>query len=220
MIVTIHQPDFLPWLGFFERWRQSDLLILLDDVQFLRRGWHHRDQVKTTNGVTWLTVPTRKKGKYDQRINEVAIDNTQNWRRKHLRLIKSSYMHAPYFKTIFSELSQLYSEKHENLMDLNWDMLEWSRKRLDIRTTVQHASVFHITASKTQRIVELCRAVGADTYLTGMGAKDYLEKSQFETHGIEVMWHSFDHPVYPQLHGHFQPNLSVLDYLMMEGGRD
>ena len=91
MIVAIHQPDFLPWLGFFDRWQKSDLHIVLDDVQFLRRGWHNRDKVKVPGGVAWLTVPILKKGRYGQPLQETLIDNSRPWRRKHLGMIRDSY---------------------------------------------------------------------------------------------------------------------------------
>ena len=100
MIVTIHQPDFLPWLGFFDRWEKSDLYIVLDDVQFIRRGWQHRDKIKTSQGIKWLTVPVIKKNKYFQKINEVKINNSIDWRKNHLNIIEESYRKADNLDTV------------------------------------------------------------------------------------------------------------------------
>ena len=109
MIVTIHQPDFMPWLGFFDRWARSDLYIALDDVQFLRRGWHHRDKIKTLQGVQWLTVPVEKKGKYTQKINEVKIAYETDWRKDHLKTIELNYKKAPNFSNIYKKIRDIYS---------------------------------------------------------------------------------------------------------------
>ncbi|MGE5340713.1 MAG: WbqC family protein [Candidatus Omnitrophota bacterium] len=220
MIVTIHQPDFLPWLGFFSRWEMSDLLIILDDVQFLRRGWHHRDRIKTSAGVRWLTVPVKTKGRYDQKINEVRVSDDPEWRDRHLETIKHAYGKAPNFNAVFETLSDIYSRKQEYLMDVNLALLTFGAQMLHITVPFQLASTFRIHSTKSQRLVDLVKCVGGDTYLTGQGSRAYLDDSLFEDNGIAVRWQTFEHPVYPQLHGDFEPNLSVLDYLMMVPVKD
>lgn len=214
MIVTIHQPDFMPWLGFFDRWRMSDLFIVLDDVQFLRRGWHHRDKIKTATGPSWLTVPVRQKGRYGEPLCEVLLDGN-TWKRKHLSAIRAAYGRAPHFAAIFPQLESVYATPHERLMDLNMDLLRLFATLLDIRTPVALASVSGVQHRGTARLVELCRLHGATTYLTGTGSRAYLEESQFATHNVHVAWQQFEHPVYLQLHGSFVPGLSALDWLMM-----
>lgn len=214
MIVTIHQPDFMPWLGFFDRWRISDLFIVLDDVQFLRRGWHHRDKIKTTTGPSWLTVPVQQKGRYGEPICEVLLDGN-TWKRKHLSAIRAAYGRAPHFAAIFPKLESIYSTPHERLMDLNMDLLRLFATLLGIRTPVVLASANCVQHRGTARLVELCLLHGATTYLTGTGSRAYLEESQFADHNVHVAWQQFEHPVYPQLHGGFVPRLSALDWLMM-----
>ncbi|RJP21628.1 MAG: hypothetical protein C4527_23335 [Candidatus Omnitrophota bacterium] len=214
MIVTIHQPDFLPWLGFFDRWRKSDLFIVLDDVQFLRRGWHHRDRIKTANGAQWLTVPVKKKGRLHQLIREVEIDLDSHWRNTHLKTIQVNYHRAPDFDACYSFLDVIYSKQHTRLLDFNLDLLQIVRKHLAIATPMVLASTFAIRSSATQRLVDLIKQVKGDCYLTGLGAKNYLDPVTFAAERIEIIWQDFRHPVYPQLHGDFIPNLSVLDYLM------
>lgn len=215
MIVTIHQPDFFPWLGFFDRWKQSDLYIVLDDVQFLRRGWHHRDKIKTVEGVQWLTVPVIKKHRYTQQIREVMLDSTQDWRRKHLRMIRMVYGQSPNFDDIYPWLEHIYQQEHESLLDLNMTLLKACASLLEITTPFQYASTFHIHASGTQRLVELVKAVQGNIYLTGNGSRAYLDETAFQKEQITVRWQEFKHPIYPQLYGDFQPGLSVLDFLMM-----
>ena len=105
-IIVIHQPDFIPWIGFFDRLIKSDIFVVLDNVQYIRQGWHHRDKIKTASGSMWLTVPVKKKGRYEQLINEVEIDYSQNWQSKHLKTIHHNYGHAKYFSThLMLELS-------------------------------------------------------------------------------------------------------------------
>jgi hypothetical protein len=215
MIVTIHQPDFLPWLGFFDRWQKSDTYIVLDDVQFLRRGWHHRDKIKTQGGVQWLTIPVLKKSLYCQTIKEVKINNGENWRYKHLKTIQTSYGKTPNFDLVYGRLSEIYNREHDLLISLNMDLLEFCSSMLEIKTPVIFASAFHIKSAGSQRLVDLVQSVGGKEYLTGTGSRDYLDEALFNKEGINVCWQKFQHPAYQQLHGRFEKMLSVLDFLMM-----
>lgn len=215
MIITIHQPDFLPWLGFFDRWRRSDLYIVLDDVQYIRRGWQHRDRIKTHQGVKWLTVPVKKKGLYNQRIKDVEINNRENWRRKHLTTIRLAYGKAPEFDRIYPGLREIVSREHELLIDLNMNLLKFCADMLHIDTPFVLSSSFRENSRGTERLVRLVAAAGGAAYLTGLGSKDYLDEEAFHKQGVEVRWRKYDHPVYPQLHGGFEKMLSVIDFLMM-----
>lgn len=215
MIVTIHQPDFLPWLGFFDRWRNSDIYIVLDDVQFLRRGWHHRDRIKTAAGPAWLTVPVCKKGRYDQLIRDVAIDDSINWRENHLKTLEFNYRKGPGFERCFNKISEIYNKGQKYLMDFNMDLLRFVATELKISKPVLFASSFNIRSSATTRLVELVKSVCGTVYLTGTGSKDYLDETIFKKENIEVLWHQYEHPIYDQLFGKFVPKLSVIDYLMM-----
>lgn len=215
MIVSIHQPDFLPWLGFFDRWKRSDIYIVLDDVQFLRRGWHHRDRIKTANGPRWLTVPVCKKDKYNQLIKDVKIDNSIKWRRDHLKTIELNYKKAPKFDYCFHKIAEIYNKKHSFLIDFNMDLLKFSVSELRIKAPFEFASSFSINKTGNQRLIELVLAVGGKVYLTGTGSRDYLDEKLFLDAGIKVRWQEYVHPVYEQLHGEFIYSLSSLDYLMM-----
>lgn len=216
MIVTIHQPDFIPWLGFFDRWHKSDLYIALDDVQFLRRGWHHRDRIKTVSGPAWLTVPVCKKGRYNQLIRDVTIDDSKRWRDIHLKTIEFNYKKAPNFDRCFNEVSKIYNKRHRYLIDLNIDLLRFVAAELDINTPIVFASSFKVKAKGSERLVALTKSAHGTTYLTGMGSKDYLDESLFSKESIEVIWHEYEQPIYNQLSGTFIPKLSAIDYLMMK----
>ena len=215
MRITIHQPDFLPWLGFFDRWQKSDLYIILDDVQFLRRGWHHRDKIKTQKVARWLTVPVVKKGQYHQLFRDVKIDNDTNWRDKHLKTIELNYKKTPNFELCFDKIREIYDKQHLFLIDLNIDLLHFLADELGITIPSVFASEYKITSTSTQRLIDLVRAVDGTDYLTGLGSKDYIDESLFKEENIRVVWQEFQHPIYRQLHGEFIPKLSSLDYLMM-----
>lgn len=218
MLITIHQPDFMPWLGFFDRWKKSDLYIVLDDVQFIRRGWHNRDKIKTAHGVKWLTVPVKTKGRYHQLIKEVEIDNASNWQRKHLTAIKEAYGQAPNFSELIPEIEAIYCASHERLMILNMELLKLFANHMNIQTPYVFASELAVDSSKTERLVNLVLACNGTLYLTGEGSRNYLDESLFSLNGIGVEWHDFDHPIYTQLYGDFTPGLSALDFLMMNKG--
>lgn len=213
-IITIHQPDFLPWLGFFKRWRDSDLYVVLDDVQYLRRGWQNRDRIKTANGTQWLTVPVRKSGRYDQQIREVELE-AGNWRSKHLRTMRAAYAKAPNFDKTFKALEALYLQGFEKLIDFNMSLLEWAASELGVATPVRFSSELCVASLKTERLVDLTQAVDGTVYSTGTGSRAYLEEDLFAARGIEVRWQQWAPPPYPQLHGEYVPMLSVIDFIMM-----
>jgi hypothetical protein len=215
-IVTIHQPDFFPWLGFFDRWKKSDLYIILDDVQFIRRGWHHRDKIKTKMGSSWLTVPIVKKGKYGQLLNSTMINNDIDWRTESLKTIKLSYKNAPNFVRCYKKIQEIYNKNYERLIDLNQDIMKFIADELQIDTPVVLSSQYNVNSSSTQRLVDLVKSTNGTTYLTGYGSKNYLDETLFNKENIVVDWHDFEHPVYNQLHGEFIPGLSSLDFLMMK----
>jgi hypothetical protein len=215
MRLTIHQPDYLPWLGFFDRWLRSDLLIVLDDVQYSKGGWQNRDRIKTAAGAAWLTVPIKKSGRAFQMTNEVEIDNGQNWKHKHLQTLETAYRKAPNFEHCFASLKEIYAKNHRLLAELSMDLLLFLARDLQISTRFVLSSTLPVEGTSTERLVQLALRTGATTYLTGQGSRDYLDEDLFRAKGIAVEWQEFETPVYPQLHGPFIPMLSALDYVMM-----
>ena len=220
MIVACHQPNFLPWTGFFTKALLADALILLDDVQ-LARGftWMNRNRLKYDRGELWLTVPIRKKGRGLQKINEVEVFNEGNWPHKHLQSIMQNYAHAPYLSDHLSFLKEIYQHKWKKLVDLNFTVLSYLRGALGIEKEFMLQSDLGVQDRGTELLVELCKRVGADGYLSSLVSKKYLDEALFEGNGIPVDYFSFVPPVYHQLWGDFIPNLSALD-LLLNCGRE
>ena len=215
MIITIHQPDFMPWAGFFERWHASDLYLILDDVQYLKRGWHNRDRIRGPNGIHWLTVPVKSKGLYSQKINEVLIDYGNNWIYKHLKSIEKAYQKCLNFESIYFEIEKIYNLKFEKLIDLNVELLKLFSQKLKINTPVKRSSKFKVTKTKSERLVELIIKNYGSTYLTGEGSKAYLDMQYFKENEINVIWQKFKVSEYKKLYKNFEENLSILDFLMI-----
>ena len=214
MIVAIHQPQFLPYLGFFHKVARCDLLVYLDDVQFLERGHQHRNLIKMQTGTQWLTVPVvQNRG---QKIDDVVIDRTSNWRRKHWAALQTNYGPAPFFKELSGGLRELLAEgTQQRLVDLDLDLLRWAMGCLGISVPARLSSVLAVPGERTERLVNICKAVGAEVYLSGAGGRQYMELELFERAGIEVRFQEFAAAEYPQLHPKhgFIPNLSVVDAL-------
>jgi hypothetical protein len=213
MTVCIHQPDFVPWLGFFDRLIKADVFVILDDVQFLRRGWQNRNRIKTPDGWRWLTVPVKQKGKFSQPINQVVLANDTPWRRKHLGALVSGYSGAPNFDQIYPEILKVYDKNDFLLIDFNMSLIKLVLDILNIDIPIRFASEFNFATRKSHLLVDLVRALDGDTYLSGQGARSYMDEKLFLEHGIETRWQEFKHPQYNQLHGEFIPDLSIMDVL-------
>lgn len=211
--VCIHQPDFVPYLGFFDRLLDCDVFILLDDVQFLRRGFHHRDRIKTAKGPVWLTL-NLKKGDYYQAINQTLLHpERQRWVPRHLNLIAESYRGAAHFDDFRAPVEEIYRTPFDKLVDINLAFIRMFLDVFAIEVELRLASEFQVAGKSTRRLVELVQAVGGTDYLTGTGALDYLEEDLFNRAGIGLEVQRFAHPTYPQLHGAFVSGLSCLDVL-------
>ena len=217
MIVSIHQPNFLPWLGFLDKVDRSDVFILLDNVQFEKNEWQNRNWIKGANGPQWLTVPVRHR--FPQTIAETQINNTIDWRRKHWNAIMSNYGKTPHFQRYKTVFEAAYQRSWERLVDLNTHLLHIVFEALGLGQRICLASEFPVQTASSERLAELCEAVGADEYIAGGGGHEYLDTGPFEVRQIRVAFQSYQHPVYPQMFGAFEPHLSVLDLLFNCGGQ-
>jgi hypothetical protein len=211
MRVTIHQPQYLPWVGLFDKIDQADGFVLLDTVQFSKHGWQNRNRIKTVAGPAWLTVPVRQR--LGQPMAEVAIDNGATWARQHRQALASAYGGAPFFAGHRPFFDALYRARWDRLLDLNLEAFRYLAGALGVSAKVVLASSLEARGTATERLVSICRAVGADTYLAGAGGHAYLDPRRFEEAGIAVEFQAFACPVYPQRFGGFAPNLSVVDLL-------
>jgi WbqC-like protein len=221
--VVIHQPDFLPHLGFFHRFLNADLYVVLDHVQFEQhgsRGWTHRDKIKTPQGARWLSVSVRK-APLSTPINAVELSDI-DWRGQNLDLIRENYRAAAYFDEIFPEMERLYALPCTKLVEFTMASIDMLGRLLDVTIACITSSSLEPIGRKNELLVDILRKVGASRYLSGVGARKYFDSAPFERAGIEVIWQAFNPPVYPQLHGAFVPSLSGIDVLFncgIEGSR-
>ena len=219
MKVVINQPTYLPWLGYFDLIDQSDLFVVLDNVQFVKQSWQQRNRIKTPNGLQWLTVPVDFRGRLGQILKDVEIRDA-NFARKHIRAIELAYRRAPYFAEYFPALAALIEKRCAGLLlDLNLDLLEWAMKALELATPVVRASSMGLQGKRTELLVAICKKVDADEYLSPAGSACYLrnEQSILTDQGIEVLFHHYEHPHYKQLFGLFEAHASVVDLIFNHG---
>ena len=219
MKVAIHQPHYLPWLGYVAKWAAADCFIFLDTVQYEKNGWQNRNRIKTSQGPQWLTVPVQ--ARLATAIRDVGVDAAQPWAARHLRAIELAYARAPHFARYRDGLGAFYARAWDRLAPLAAASAEWLARALGVTTPVTLASALDLgpapVGDATARLVALCRAVGADTYLAGRDGARYMDLAQFRTAGIAVEAQEYAHPVYAQLHGEFVTALSALDILLMHG---
>ncbi len=213
MRVTILQPSYLPWLGFFDQMHRSDQFVLYDDVQFTRRDWRNRNRVRIRDGSVWLTVPVIQKNKYEQSLLETKIDNSTSWKRKHLETIRCHYSKAPFFELYFPWCEKIFNSEWEYLLDLSMETIEYLREQLKIDTPLLRSSELGGEGNKTQRLISICKQLEATQYLSGEAAKDYISEKDFADQGIKLEYQEYQHPEYQQRYTGFVPFLSTLDLL-------
>jgi len=218
MIVSIHQPQYLPWLGYFDKIDRSDIFVFLDDVQFKKNEWQNRNKIKTAKGWQWITVPVIHK--FPQEIRQVEINNNIDWERQHLNSLTINYNKAPYFGDYIDFFETAYGKEWNYLLDLNIYIIENLVKMLGIKTKLVMSSKLRLPGKATEHLVNICKDLKADTYLSGEGACAYLETEKFRKQGIEVIFQDFKHPHYNQLYCQekgFIENLSIIDLLFNLG---
>ncbi len=213
MLISVHQPQYLPWLGYFDKIAGSDLFVFLDDVQYKKREFQNRNKIRTKEGFMWLTVPVITKGSYYQRINEVLIYPTSTWKNEHLKSIIHNYAKSAYFELYIDFFEKLYKINWEYLCDLNVETIKFIMKELGMNTPVEFSSKLKLESRATQRLIDICKHFGADTYLSGTGARDYMDEKTFEENGIKVVYQDFRPPKYKQLFDGFEPYISAIDML-------
>lgn len=212
--VAIHQPNLFPWLGFFDKMRQADVLVLLDIVPFNRYGYQHRVRIGTPSGAMWLTVPVLKKGRHGELTNRVKINTTSPWRHKHLETLRHSYTRAPAFADIMSDLADLYEPPYERLVDFTLPGIEWLRSEMRIETELVLASeLLEPGLVRSELLAELVLASGGDTYVSGPSGHDYINEAVFSSRGVSIEFTRFVPFEYEQDQPEFIGGLSALDLL-------
>lgn len=217
MILTAHQPVYLPWVGLFHKIAIADKFVFFDQVQYVPKDWISRNQVKTPTGAVMLTVPVLRKGYLEKKIAEIEINNGMPWARKHWKTILLSYGKAPYFKQYADFFEDVYKREWTLLGDLNLYMLKWFLQALGINTVVEKAGDFDFQGIKSGLVLDMCLKLGADIYMFGALGKDYADIDSFLNAGVKPVFQSYNHPVYKQMHGEFIPYMSTIDLLFNEG---
>jgi hypothetical protein len=215
MIVSTNQPYFAPYPGFFQKMQLSDVMVILDTVQFPRgTTWITRNRIKNDQGTLWMTIPVWKKGLGLQKINEVQICNEGHWRHKHLKSIRTAYGHAPYLPDHESWLESIFSSEFNRIVDMNLKIIHTMKDFLQIDTELVLMSTLGISACGMSLPVEICKKLCAATYLAQKGVKKYLDENLFNASGIHLKYFNPEALVYPQLWGDFIPDLSCLDIIL------
>lgn len=218
MIVSVHQPNFAPWLGFYDKMARCDVFVLLDTVQFVKRGYQNRALVKGADGPRWLTIPVLKKGRRYQSTRHVEFDGTTDWRTTHFGTIRHLLGKAPHCAELLGCVQPVYDRLDiRTLAEFNTALIRETVARLGIRTRLLLASELGCAGSATRLMVNLTKAVGGDVYLSGPSGRRYLEPEIFATQRLELRYHEFAPFAYRQRFGAFTPGLSSFDYLANVG---
>jgi hypothetical protein len=219
--VVILQPSYIPWRGYFDQIGRADLFVFYDDVQYDKRGWRNRNQIKTAQGKQWLTIPVYSRGNQTQNIpiHQIRIVWDEPWNESHLKAIVQSYRKAPYFTRYLPLLETFYQRRDEYLADFTVDFtVALARELGNTRTRFMRSSqISGIEGQKTDRLIQVLQAVGGTHYISGPSASDYIEKEKFEAAGITLEYMEYNYPEYPQLYPPFDPQTSILDLLFMTG---
>lgn len=219
MIAAIHQPEHLPWLGFFDKVSRAQTLVLLDHVQFRKSYFQNRNRIRSNTGSVWLTVPVLTHGRLGQPLNKVEINNAgaPRWREKYWGTLRQQYQRAPHWARYAALFEELYTREWRRLAELNETIIRHLLDALAIEVEIVKSSCLGAPGHRSELVLELCRRVGAKVYVSGISGRDYLDLPSFERAGIEVRFQDFRHPIYRQLHGPFLPGMSALDLLFNHG---
>jgi len=218
MILSAHQLHYIPWLRYFHKIYHSDCFVVMDNIQFNKNGWQNRNKIKTANGWAYLTIPIYQR--LAQNIDEVKIDNTQTWRQKHWNALQCNYAKAPYFKDYKSFFEQIYAKEWASLNDINYEMFYFYLEALGIKTKIVKASDLKVEGIDNVRLINICKKLGADTYLSGAYALEvYLDEKVFNDAGIKVSLQDWHCPEYSQQFpkAGFIPDMSIVDLLFNHG---
>lgn len=213
MILGIHQPQYLPWLGIIDRIDRCDTFILLDNVPYSKNYYYNRNRIKTQKDWMWLTVPVLFAGNFGQLIKDIKIDNSQNWKEKHLKSIYLEYKKSPFFDDYYSSIEDLLGRNWEFLSDLSSESMRVSARLFGIDKKIKKASELKLTGTKEELLIDICLKLKTDVYMSGPDGKNYLNLENWANRGIKVIFQDFKHPRYRQSSGNFVPQMAAFDLL-------
>ena len=216
---AIIQPSYIPWRGYFHQIQKADVFVFLDDVQFDKHGWRNRNRVKTANGPVWLTIPVASRGNVVEGtpIKEIEIAWDKRWNIKHWRTLQQSYGRAPFFERYAVLLESFYGRHPTHLSDFSIELTIAIANELGLTPQYVRSSELNASGTKTDRVVDILRRVGATHYVSGPSARAYLEEPKLAAAGISLEYMTYDYCEYPQLYPPYEPQVSVLDLLFMLG---
>jgi len=216
--IAILQSNYIPWKGYFDLIAAVDTFVLYDDMQYTRRDWRNRNQIKTEHGLKWLTIPVDVKGKYHQKINETLIAD-DFWAKKHWQQLEQNYKETPHFSDISEWLKPLYMEMDTaSLSTCNYTFIAAICDYLEIKTEILHSSDFELSEGKSERLANLCGQLSASEYISGPAAKDYIDEDVFNQLNINLTWFDYsNYPQYEQKHVDFEHSVTILDLLFNTG---
>jgi hypothetical protein len=211
-VISIHQPNYIPWLGYFYKIFSSDIFVFLDDAQYSNEGMHNYHYIKTPQGPFRLKIPV--KGSFGEPINSVITNDALFWKEKHLKTILSNYRRANYFEIIYIDFESLISKNYTNLAEMNEEIIKFVSRKFGFNTNFVNSSSLGIVAKQEERIIQICEKLNGDVYFSGKGAMHYQDEIHFRERGIKLEYSDFKPFKYPQLWNGFQENVTILDYLM------
>jgi hypothetical protein len=214
VLIAIRQPGYFPYLGFFKKIQTCDIFVFFDDAQYAIRAWDNRNKIKQDGETMWISVPVSEP--FKKKLNEIKIANNE-WIPKHILAIKKNYQRAPYFKDYWEDIESILNKKWEKLIDLNLALIEHFIQVLDIKTKIIRSSELDVEGSSSKKLLNICKKINADSYLSGIMGREYLDERIFKKEKINVVYENFIHPKYSQINGEFIPNLAVIDILFNEG---
>lgn len=217
--IAILQSNYIPWKGYFDLIGAVDEFVIYDEMQYTRRDWRNRNQIKTPQGLKWLSVPVLVKGKYHQKISETEIDG-DGWASNHWKSLEQNYRKAPYFSEISEWLYPLYSGSYRYLSELNMAFIQEICAYLEISTLITSSAQYSLSGEKSERLANICVQAGGNEYISGPSARNYMDESVFITKGLKLSWFNYEgYEEYPQLWGDFIHHVTILD-LLFNCGKD
>ena len=214
-ILSIRQPGYLPFIGFFKKIQATNVFVFLDDVQYTRSDFDNRNKIRTQDDSMWLTIPIFNKT--GQTLNEVKIDYSKKWVSKHKSSIEYNYEKAPYFEEYWKDIELILDKSWEKLIDLNMELISYFITKLEINTKTVFSSELNINKTGSEKLLEICKDLQVDTYLSGEFGRNYLDIKLFQQENIKVIFEKFEHPTYDQTFDGFVQNMSIIDLLFNEG---
>lgn len=213
IITSIHQPDFFPYYGYFNKIYKSNVYIVMDNVQLSKSGWTHRDKIKTNKEVNWITIPI-KNIKKKQLIKDCLINNDVNWKKKHINMIKENYKNSKFINEGIEIINDLYKLNTNYLFEFNFNIINKLFEIFKINVDIKLLSQLDLNGEKSELLVKILKKINSNLYLSGEGAKNFIDLDLFKYNNIEVVFNNFNHPIYEQIHGNFVKNLSILDIIL------